>query len=323
MPDLEKLSRQLDNEIAQKTSNRNYGGGGGMTNSPHWLLPAIFENSFGPFEDTLAKSGTSDFLVRWFPHPAKLPNGYRLNSTHTLMHSPSDPAPKKFFCQECFNERGDDGQLPDNGRCYFCDVVNVDVISPELFEHIKTQPPVFDGGPSGEDVAAAISKLALERKVLIPMLVCAQRGQKYKPNDNSDFTVTPLYPSEDLEKDTFGIVVSTNYKSGFHNSLLECYKEDPNMGDLQTGRWLKLSRIQAGQGHKSQLMPKVMSSPVPTVALSAFADYPDIAGWGKKPVNERSKRKTHNVKYGEAEHFFKSTLWFPSLVEMTKEEIDW
>lgn len=307
---LEELTRRLDSEAAQRASQRTVGAN--APSSPWWVPAYTWENQL--YAD---QGQTVDFLVRHITHEEYCPLGLRMASTHRLLTRPSDD-PKRggraFYCKENFHQRGEDGELPPDGRCYFCEVY--DVVDHELFEQIKLKDPVRNGGFSGELIARALQTLANNRKVLVPFII---QAKKRETDDGKDVV---LVPSAD-ENDQLGIVLCANYMSSLHKSLLECYKEDPNLSSVTGGRWLKLTRQPKGKWHNSVLTPKVTSTPLKGRSLQVLQDFPKLHEWGKKPPGQQSSRTTLNVTYAEAENLFKTSLWYNDLYNMTKDDVDW
>jgi len=313
---LDLINQALDSEAAKMASSQNFGDSR-YNSRAHWVLdpPYTWENSFtdewGPYQ------------VRWIPHADKLPGGVKISGVHTLMNSPNDPKPRKYYCKESFFVKGEggvleparkpDGTFHEGYECHFCDVL--EAINP-IFDTLSGLPPVDKGGYSGEAVAECIKEMGSKRTLLIPMIVRAERVQQ----DDGEFV---FKPTTDPEQE-WGILLATRPQSSLWKSFTELAKEAPNLGSWgEDGRWMNLKRVPAGQYFKSVLTPILSTEALSSRGVTITKEYPDIATWGEKAPQGRSKRTTLNITAREQEHFFKNTDWYKDLTAMTDDEIDW
>lgn len=304
--DFEALHMSIANEQAQAVS----GDGGGNERRYWWIDggPYVWESAFRP--------EYTNYMIRWAP-PADLPGGMRLSSKHLLMKSPNDNNPAEFYCKECFHPRNKEGGFDPEHECYFCEVLTY--VSPML-EDIQLQGKADPRGFSGEEVVRCLKKLAINRRVLFPMIV---QAKKVEPPAEETFNKFYLKPS-DSEDDQYGIILCTNYNSSFYKGMLELYKQsNKKLADPIEGHWIRLNRAPAGKGHKSVLQLDINATPLGPRGQAILAEAPDLMTWGAKPPGPQSSRKCVDVSYREAEHMFMQTLWANDLVNHFTDPADW
>jgi len=262
------------------------------------------------------------YAVRWLNHPNLVNPGMKFASTHALMNSPNDADPAKYYCKENFFPRNpnadaddfsadmflpainDKGEEVPAEECFFC---QMSVWMKDELEYLETLPRPDPRGFSGSAVLQCITKMKSSSAVIIPLAVRATTEQ----SPDGDILLIP-----NTGDDWTGILLYTRVGKKTYNSLLDIGKRNPNIIDRGGSMELTLTRIPYGKGYTTSLTvsgpPGQLSSGVEKV----WADCPDIQGWGKNPPGQNSSRTTLNINYVEAEHRFKTTLWFQSLCQM-------